>query len=102
MLLLQEATRLPSEFMLISLPNLSETLPPAPSIKERIKIVKEHLDLSIKWKGSKLGILEMRRHYTNYFKGYSGIKKYRIKLVTSDSVNEIHEVLSEIDNHIQC
>jgi len=78
------------------------SLPPAPSIKERIKIVKEHLDLSIKWKGSKLGILEMRRHYTNYFKGYSGIKKYRIKLVTSDSVNEIHEVLSEINNHIQC
>ena len=45
-------------------------LPPPPSIKERINIVKEHLDLSIKWKGGKLGILEMRRHYSNYFKGY--------------------------------
>ena len=74
-------------------------LPPPPTIKERINVVKEHLDLSIKWKGEKLGILEMRRHYTNYFKGYKGIKNFRIKLVTSDNVNEINDTLNEIDNH---
>ena len=74
-------------------------LPPPPTIKERINVVKEHLDLSIKWKGEKLGILEMRRHYTNYFKGYKGIKNFRIKLVTSDNVNEINDTLKEIDDH---
>ena len=75
-------------------------IPPPPSIHERIKIVKEHLDLSIKWKGEKLGILEMRRHYSNYFKGYQGIKNYRIKLVTRDSIDEIYETLNEIKNNI--
>ena len=74
-------------------------LPPPPTIKERIDVVKEHLDLSIKWKGEKLGILEMRRHYTNYFKGFKGIKNFRIKLVTSNNVNEINDTLQEIDNH---
>ena len=42
---------------------------PEPSLKEKIDTVKEHLDFSIRWKGEKLGILEMRRHYANYFKG---------------------------------
>ena len=41
----------------------------------------------------------MRRHYTNYFKGYKGIKNFRIKLVTSDNVNEINDTLNEIDDH---
>ena len=39
----------------------------------------------------------MRRHYTNYFKGYKGIKNYRIKLVTSNYINEIFDTLNEID-----
>ncbi|MBH75956.1 MAG: tRNA dihydrouridine synthase DusB [Flavobacteriales bacterium] len=74
-------------------------LPPPPTIKERIDVVKEHLDLSIKWKGEKLGVLEMRRHYTNYFKGFKGIKNFRIKLVTSNNVDEISDTLQEIDDH---
>ena len=72
-------------------------LPPLPSVKERVEVVKEHLDLSINWKGEKLGILEMRRHYSNYFKGFEGIKNYRIKLVTSNYINEIFETLNEIE-----
>jgi len=75
-------------------------VPDPPSINERIKTVKEHLDLSIKWKGEKLGILEMRRHYSNYFKGYKGIKDYRVKLVTRNSIDEIHETLNEIEKNI--
>ena len=39
-----------------------------PSLHERIETVKRHLDFSIEWKGETLGLIEMRRHYTNYFK----------------------------------
>ena len=39
----------------------------------------------------------MRRHYSNYFKGFEGIKNYRIKLVTSNYINEIFETLNEIE-----
>lgn len=76
--------------------NTGEILPP-PSIHERVDIIRKHLVNSIKWKTGKLGILEMRRHYANYLKGFPGVKEYRNKLVTFDTYEEIDEVLKEIE-----
>jgi len=72
-----------------------ELLPP-PGIEERVAVVKRHIQHSIDWKGEKLGVLEMRRHYTNYFRGYPGIKAFRQKLVTSDQPQQLFEVLDSI------
>lgn len=70
----------------------------APTTAERVAAAKQHLLTSIEWKGEILGILEMRRHYGNYFKGYRGIKPYRMQLVTSMEVEEILNVLKQIEN----
>src|SRR5690242_10186913 len=43
--------------------------PLPPDMAERVRATKKHLEFSIRWKGDKLGVFEMRRHYTNYFKG---------------------------------
>jgi tRNA-dihydrouridine synthase B len=72
-----------------------EHLPP-PTLAERIETCRRHLHYSVQWKGSVLGILEMRRHYTNYFKGLPGIKPFRTQLVTLHSLEEIDAVLEEI------
>ena len=72
-----------------------EILPP-PTIRDRIEAAKIHLQESIKWKGLTLGILEMRRHYTNYFRGLPNIKNYRLKLVTYQTEEEILATLDEI------
>jgi hypothetical protein len=40
----------------------------------------------------------MRRHYTNYFKHIPDFKPFRLKLVTSDSFEEISDTLSEIES----
>ncbi len=72
-----------------------ETLPP-PTIEERINAAKQHLSHSIEWKGKTLGVLEMRRHYTNYFRGYPNIKTYRSKLVTESEPEVLFEILDEI------
>ena len=69
---------------------------PAPSLHEKIEAVKEHINFSVKWKGEKLGILEMRRHYANYFKGIPNFKQHRIKLVTLDYKDEILDQLDII------
>ena len=74
-----------------------EILPP-PSIEERVEMCKEHLVRSIDWKGEKLGILEMRRHYTNYFKGYQHIKNYRLRMCQSDSKEELFSILNEVQD----
>lgn len=68
-----------------------------PGIKERVEITRRHLEMSIKWKGETLGIAEMKRHYTNYFKGIAHFKEYRTKLVTSFDYQEILETLEEIE-----
>jgi len=69
---------------------------PAPTIVQRIDVIRQHLHGSVQWKGLMPGINEMRRHYTNYLKGLPNIKEYRLKLVTVKSIAEIEEVLEDI------
>jgi tRNA-dihydrouridine synthase len=70
-----------------------------PTLAERLEACKEHLLHSIQWKGDKLGILEMRRHYGPYFRGLENIKTYRSRLVLSMSAAEIIDILGEIEQH---
>lgn len=69
---------------------------PLPTIEQRVAVCEKHFLKSMQWKNEKLGILEMRRHYANYFKGLPDFKPYRMRLVESESVNEILEILYEI------
>ena len=69
---------------------------PAPNLQEKIRIVRNHLDFSIKWKGRKKGVYEMRRHYTNYFKGIPNFKYFRTRLVQAQSYGHLLEILEEV------
>jgi tRNA-dihydrouridine synthase B len=69
---------------------------PAPTVNDRVNACRMHLEESVKWKGMILGILEMRRHYSNYFKGLPHFKEYRMKLVTSSDLNFLVETLEEV------
>lgn len=69
-----------------------------PTIQDRVRTCKEHLDYSIRWKNERLGIVEMRRHYTNYFKGLPHFKDHRLKLVTTFSYDEIIQILQEVQD----
>jgi tRNA-dihydrouridine synthase len=68
-----------------------------PDIEERIRVVKRHLKLSLEWKGERVGILEMRKHYTRYLKGYRDIKSFRMALVTENDPNTLFTILDEIE-----
>lgn len=67
-----------------------------PALEERVEACRTHLLKSIEWKGERTGILEMRRHYANYFKGLPNSKEMRMKLVTLENVHDILEVLETI------
>jgi tRNA-dihydrouridine synthase B len=69
-----------------------------PTIAERVNVCRTHLEKSIEWKGPKTGIFEMRRHYSNYFKGLENFKETRMKLVSSENIDEIYDLLENI-NH---
>ena len=70
-----------------------------PTINERVRVCSVHLLKSIDWKGEKLGILEMRRHYANYFKALPHFKEFRMKLVTAESKAEILSLLQQVEAH---
>jgi tRNA-dihydrouridine synthase B len=72
-----------------------EHLPP-PTLANRVEVCKTHVLKSVEWKGEKLGLLEMRNHYANYFKGIPNFKETRTKLVTLNNLDEILQVLDQV------
>jgi len=74
--------------------NTPEAAPP--TMAERVEAARRHLEMSIDWKGEKLGVFETRRHYTNYFKGIPDFKPYRMKMVTSDDSADVFAAFDEV------
>ncbi len=70
-----------------------------PGVITRVETIKQYLKDAITWKGERLAVLEARRHYSGYFKGFPGIKPFRQQLVTADSLDEIFEILDSIAKH---
>ncbi|MCB2409156.1 tRNA dihydrouridine synthase DusB [Hymenobacter lucidus] len=68
----------------------------APTVEERVAMCRMHFEKSIEWKGQRVGIFEMRRHYAQYFRGLEGAKQWRMRLVETDSVEEVLSILEEI------
>jgi tRNA-dihydrouridine synthase len=67
-----------------------------PTMEERVAVCLRHLDFSVRWKGQGLGIVEMRRHYANYFRNIPDFKPFRMRLVTSHDYGEILSTLDEV------
>lgn len=76
--------------------NTGEHLAP-PTMQERLNVVKQHIDFAVRWKGELVGLLEMRSHYGNYFKGTANFRDYRSQLVRKGTLEEINEVLYNIE-----
>ncbi|MAZ50341.1 MAG: tRNA dihydrouridine synthase DusB [Flavobacteriaceae bacterium] len=68
-----------------------------PTLSQRIMTAKRHLEMAVSWKGEKLGVLETRRHYSNYFRGIHNFRSYRTKLVTTNSLQSLFDVFKEIE-----
>jgi nifR3 family TIM-barrel protein len=72
-----------------------EKIPP-PTIAERVRATKKHVEFSMRWKGGRLGLFEMRRHYANYFKGIPDFKPFRTRLVSVETIEEVMAILDEV------
>ena len=74
------------------------TLPEPPSVEERARVAKRHLEMAVEWKGVRTGIVETRRHYANYFKGMPHFKEVRQELVTTEDLERLFEILDGIQS----
>ncbi len=70
-----------------------------PEISDRVATTKKHLEFSIRWKGERTGIFEMRRHYTNYFRGIPNFKPFRTRLVEAVEPQELFSILDEVEEN---
>lgn len=67
------------------------------SVADRVEMARRHLEMEIEWKGKEIvGVLEMRRHYSNYFKGIPDFRDYRVKMVRSDTAQGVYDALNEV------
>ena len=69
---------------------------PEPSIKEKVEVAKYHFQKSLELKELRPAIVQMRRHYVNYFKGAPGIKPLRIKVLQANTPEDVYNTLDEI------
>ncbi|MEM6648300.1 MAG: tRNA dihydrouridine synthase DusB [Bacteroidota bacterium] len=67
--------------------------PPPPSWDERVRVVAEHLTLKCEWLGERKGVLEMRRMYGGYFKGFRGASRLRQQVINKPAKADVLEVL---------
>jgi tRNA-dihydrouridine synthase B len=74
---------------------------PGPTVEERVNVCRTHFEKSLAWKGDRVGIFEMRRHYANYFKGLPDFKPYRMLLVKEENIATIHAILDEVADKFQ-
>jgi len=71
-----------------------------PNFLERLRVCKLHFEKSIEWKGEKVGVVEMRRHYANYFKGIPHFKEYRTSLVGANSAEEVNAIFDQLEKEV--
>ncbi|NQY66477.1 MAG: tRNA dihydrouridine synthase DusB [Flavobacteriales bacterium] len=72
-----------------------------PTLQDRVDVCREHLEKSVKWKGEIVGIVEMRRHYSNYFRGIPNFKPIRMQLVSNTNYKELLDILNDVTNQYE-
>ncbi|MFS4430331.1 tRNA dihydrouridine synthase DusB [Chryseobacterium sp. GVT01B] len=68
---------------------------PAPTISDRLLAVRQHAEWSVEWKGERLGLVEMRQHYSNYFRGIPHFKDFRRKFLEVFTLEEMNSLIKE-------
>jgi len=67
-----------------------------PDIHERIEISRIHLEKSIEWKGERQALMEMRKHWGYYFKGFPNFKPFRIRIMQAVEYEDLNQILLEV------
>ncbi|MGL6038076.1 MAG: tRNA dihydrouridine synthase DusB [Soonwooa sp.] len=74
---------------------------PQPTIADRLLAVKNHADWSVEWKGERPGLMEMRQHYSNYFRGIPHFKEFKTKFLQAVTLQEVQDLIEETKQFYQ-
>jgi tRNA-dihydrouridine synthase B len=73
--------------------NTGELLP-EPTLEEQVALFREHLDLAIEHKGERIGVIELRKHYSGFLRGMPHVSKIRNELMQFTEAAPILEHLT--------
>jgi len=71
---------------------------PPPSLLDIAQTCSRHFDLLLENRGERTGSNLMRKHFSNYIKGFPGASNFRQKLVTAPGLPEMRHALNEFMN----
>lgn len=71
---------------------------PKPDLQERVRVAKIHLERSVDWKGERVAVMEIRKHWSAYFKGFPNFKPFKMRLMEAKTASEVNSILMEIEN----
>lgn len=74
---------------------------PKPTVKDRLLAVQQHAEWSVEWKGERPGLVEMRQHYNNYFKGIPHFKELKSRFLQALTLPELNELINEAKNQFE-
>lgn len=77
----------------------SGELLPEPTVEERVELLREHLKLSIEFKGERAGVIELRKHYSGFLRGLPHVSKIRMELMQFTEAGPILEHLTRFLEH---
>jgi tRNA-dihydrouridine synthase B len=69
---------------------------PEPTLKQRVELCLQHLQLAVEHKGQRQGLIDMRRHYAGYFRGLPGTAQLRAELARYQDLEPLQERLQEL------
>lgn len=75
----------------------THSLKEKPTLSDRLSAVLQHAEFSAEWKGEKTGLLEMRQHYSNYFRGIPHFKDFKKRFLEVLNLDEMKALISETE-----
>jgi tRNA-dihydrouridine synthase B len=71
------------------------------TLEEKLPTIMRQCKLASEFKGEKRGVIEMRKHLSNYIHGFKNASKFRFRLVRVNTVKDIEEIFEEILNYTE-
>lgn len=69
-----------------------------PDLQERVRVARLQLERSVDWKGERVAVMEIRKHWSAYFKGYPNFKPFKMRLMEAKTADGVITILEEIED----
>ena len=67
-----------------------------PNSEDKLRIMREHIELVVKYKGEYMGMLQSRKHIAWYLKGFKDAAKFRNEAGTLSTLDDMYSLIDRV------